>query len=346
MGLEIAMQALVYPAYGELEVREVPAPRPGPGELLLRVGACGICGSELGSFAARSRRRVPPLVMGHEFAGTVEALGEGSTGLQVGDRVVVNSLVHCGACDLCRRGSTHLCRNRQVFGMHRPGAFAELVAVPIDIVYPMPATMSAVQGALVEPLANGIHVVSLAAGSPIESVVVLGAGPIGLMCLQAARQRGAKRVAVSEPHPERREVALALGAAAAWDPRDAGLAAGVATFTEGAGADLVIDAVGSAETKRESVTAARPGGDIVWIGLHGDEVTLSSFELVLAERRLSGSYGAGEGDIRTAIQWFSEGRIETDPWVEATPLSRGAEAFLAALRQEGSAVKIVLEPGR
>jgi threonine dehydrogenase-like Zn-dependent dehydrogenase len=340
------MQALLYPSYGELEVRDVPEPRAGPGELLVRVGACGICGSELGSFAARSRRRVPPLVMGHEFAGTVAALGEGTTGVGVGDRVVVNSLVHCGACDLCRRGSTHLCRNRQVFGMDRPGAFAELVAVPARIVYPMPAAMTAVQGALVEPLANGIHVLSLAAGHPLQTVVILGAGPIGLMCLQAAIQRGAERVAVSETHPGRREVALALGAAAVWDPRGGGLGGHVEGFTDGCGADLVIDAVGSAETKREAVTASRPGGEIVWIGLHGDEVTLSSFDLILAERRLTGSYGAGDGDIRTAIQWFSEGRARTDPWVETAPLSRGAEAFFAALRQEGSAVKVVLEPGR
>src|SRR3954451_23052210 len=104
------MQALVYPAYGEMVVQEVPEPRPAPGEVLVRVGACGICGSELGSFAAKSARRVPPLVMGHEFAGTVAALGEDVTGLREGDRVVVNSLVHCGVCDMCRRGATHLCR--------------------------------------------------------------------------------------------------------------------------------------------------------------------------------------------------------------------------------------------
>jgi threonine dehydrogenase-like Zn-dependent dehydrogenase len=340
------MQALLYPAYGELAVREVPEPRPAPGEVLVRVGACGICGSELGSFAARSTRRVPPLVMGHEFAGTVAALGEGVSGVGVGERVVVNSLVHCGACDLCRRGSTHLCRNRQVFGMNRPGAFAELVAVPAGVVYPMPERMTAVEGALVEPLANGIHVVSLAAGNPRETVVVIGAGPIGLMCLQAALLKGAQRVAVSEPNPARREVALSLGAATAWDPQDGGLAAEVAAFTGGCGADLVVDAVGSAATKRDSVTAARPGGDIVWIGLHGDEVTLSSFDLILAERRLLGSYGAGDPDIRTAIQWFAEGRIRTEPWVETAPLSRGDVAFFGALRQEGSAVKVVLEPGR
>src|SRR5690349_3808718 len=150
------MQALVYPDYGELEVRGVPEPAPAAGEVLVRVGACGICGSELGSFAARSTRRVPPLVMGHEFAGTVAALGDEVSGVGVGERVVVNSLVHCGACDLCRRGSTHLCRNRQVFGMNRPGAFAELVAVPAGIVYAMSERMTAVEGALVEPLANGI----------------------------------------------------------------------------------------------------------------------------------------------------------------------------------------------
>jgi L-iditol 2-dehydrogenase len=339
------MQALVYPEYGELEVRTVPEPTPAAGEVLVRVGACGICGSELGSFASRSPRRPPPLVMGHEFAGTVAALGEGVTGLREGDRVVVNSLVHCGQCDLCQRRATHLCRNRQVFGMQRPGAFAELVAAPANIIYPMPASMTAVQGALVEPLANGIHVVSLAAGNPLDSVVVIGAGPIGLMCMQAALQMGAKRVAVSEPHPIRREVAVALGAAAAWDPRGDGLGSEVARFTDGEGADLVIDAVGSAATKRDSICAGRPGGDIVWIGLHGDEVTFNSFDLILAERRLSGSYGAADADIRTAIQWFAEGRIQTEPWVETVPLSRGAEAFFAALRQEGDAVKVVLEPG-
>jgi threonine dehydrogenase-like Zn-dependent dehydrogenase len=340
------MQALVYPAYGELEVGEAPEPVAGPGEVLVRVGACGICGSELGSFAARSPRRVPPLVMGHEFAGTVAALGEGVSAFREGDRVVVNSLVHCGACDMCRRGATHLCRNRQVFGMHRPGAFAELVAAPTSVLFPMPEGMTSVQGALVEPLANGVHVLSLAAGNPLETVVVIGAGPIGLMCLQAALQRGARRVAVSETHPGRRAVAVSLGATATWDPREGELSARVEAFTDGHGADLVIDAVGAAATKRASVALTRPGGETVWIGLHGDEVTLSSFDLILAERRVSGSYGAAEADIRTAIQWFSEGRIRTDPWVETAPLSLGDAAFFAALRQEGEAVKIVLEPGR
>src|SRR5437899_1711127 len=185
--LEKVMQALVYPAYGELEVREVPEPIPGPGEVLVRVGACGICGSELGNFAARSPRRVPPLVMGHEFAGTGVAAGEGTVDAREADRVVV----------------------------------------------------------------------------------------------KAALRKGAERVAVSEPNPERRAVARALGAAAAWDPREGGLTAAVMAFTDGAGADLVIDAVGSAETKRDSVAAARRGGELVWIGLHGDEVTLSSFALIL-----------------------------------------------------------------
>jgi threonine dehydrogenase-like Zn-dependent dehydrogenase len=340
------MQALLYPSYGEMVVAEVPEPRLKPGELLVRVEACGICGSELGSFAARSPRRVPPLVMGHEFAGTVEARGEGVEGPEIGARVVVNSLVHCGECDLCVRGLTHLCRNRQVFGMQRPGAFAERVAVPAGIVFPMPEAMTAVQGALVEPLANGIHVLSLAAGNPLGTVVVIGAGPIGLMCLQAARRRGAKRVAVSEPAAHRREVAVALGAETAWDPRQGGLGECAAAWTEGLGADLVIDAVGSAATKRDSITVARPGADVVWIGLHGDEVTLNSFDLILSERRVSGSYGAGEQDIRAAIEWLAAGQAQTEPWVEVSPLSRGAETFFAALRQEGEAVKFVLEPGR
>src|SRR5262249_43255422 len=162
-------------------------------------------------------------------------------------------------------GATHLCRNRQVFGMHRPGAFAELVAAPAGILFPMPEGMTALQGALVEPLANGVHVLSLAAGNALETVVVIGAGPIGLMCLQAARERGARRVAVSETHPGRREVAIELGAAEAWDPQAGGLSERVDAFTAGQGADLVIDAVGAASTKRDSIALTRPGGAVVWI---------------------------------------------------------------------------------
>jgi 2-desacetyl-2-hydroxyethyl bacteriochlorophyllide A dehydrogenase len=344
-----SMQALVYTDWDQLEVREVPEPSCGPDEAVIQVAACGICGSELGSFAHRSPRRPPPLVMGHEFSGEVAAVGERVTGLQVGDRVVVNSLVHCGECDLCRREMSHLCRNRQVFGMHRPGAFAERVVVPAHVVFPRPENVSGVQGSLVEPLANGLHVLSLATGGgqgqalPPQDVLILGAGTIGLMCLQAAKVHGAQRVVVTETHPARRAAAEALGAAEVLDPRAVSLPEWARENTEG-GFDLCIDAVGAAETKGDSVRAARPGGEVIWIGLHEDESPFNSFDLILAERRVSGSYGATAADLQRAIELFAAGSVRTEPWVETFPLADGAAVFRGALRQELPGVKAVLLP--
>jgi L-iditol 2-dehydrogenase len=335
------MQALVYTDWDKLEVRDVPEPACGPGEALVQVAACGICGSELGSFAHRSPRRPPPIIMGHEFSGAVAGVGEGVTGLAAGDRVVVNSLVHCGECDPCRRGHSHLCRNRQVFGMHRPGAFAERVAVPARVVFPLPETVTAVEGALAEPLANGLHVLSLVREAALEQVLVLGAGTIGLMCLQAAKVAGAQRIVVTDTHPDRRRWARELGASEVLDAREVADPLVAAT---GDGYDLCIDAVGAAETKRQAVQAARPGGEVVWIGLHEDDSPFSSYDLILTERHLHGSYGATEADLRRAIALFGEGRIRTEPWVETFPLREGAEVFRAALRQELPGAKAVLCP--
>jgi L-iditol 2-dehydrogenase len=338
------LKALVYPEFDRLEVRDVPEPVLQPEEVLIRVAACGICGSELGSFAHRSPRRPPPLVMGHEFAGSVAAVGAGVSGLTPGQRVMVNSIVHCGTCDLCRRGATHLCRQRQVFGMHRPGAFAEYVAVPAGIVFPLPEEVSALQGSLVEPLANAVHVLSLASRNPMETVLICGAGTIGLMCLQAARASGAGRVAMTETHPQRRAFAEALGAAVAVDPRERSGTDLVAEFTGGTGFDLAIDAVGVPAARVDAVRAVRPGGEAVWIGLHDDETTLNAFEVILPERRVQGSYAATDADIRASIRLFAEDKIRTDPWVNTFPLAEGARVFRDALEQRLPGVKAVLEP--
>lgn len=145
------MKALVYPTWDTLEIRQVPAPTPGPGEVVLRVAAVGICGSELEAVASRSPRRTPPLVMGHEFCGEVAEVGAGVWEAKAGDRVVASSIIPCGRCADCRSGATHLCPDRQVFGMNRPGAFAERVAVPASILLPLPERVGPLEGALVEP---------------------------------------------------------------------------------------------------------------------------------------------------------------------------------------------------
>lgn len=339
------MRALLYPAFGELEYRDdLPEPQVGPGEVLIEVEACGICGSELGGFANRSPRRAPPIVMGHEFAGTVAGLGPGVDSLRAGQRVMVNALVHCGECDLCRRGATHLCRRRQVFGMHRAGAFAERVNVPAAVVYPLPENVSMIQGAMVEPLGNGIHVVDLARGNSLETVLVCGAGTIGLMCFLAARAAGARRVALSDTNEGRLQVARDLGADLTINVREQDLQAAILEWTGGTGVELAVDAVGAESTRRDVIQAIRPGGDAVWIGLHHDEARINTFDVVLPEKRVIGSYAAADKDIRRAIQLFGEGKVPIDSWTQIFPLEEGAEVFLDMVYQRRPTIKAVLQP--
>ncbi|HEV8673537.1 MAG TPA: alcohol dehydrogenase catalytic domain-containing protein [Methylomirabilota bacterium] len=339
------MKALVYPAHDQIEVRDVPEPAPpGAGEVLVRVAAAGICGSELEAFATRSPRRPPPLIMGHEFCGQVAAVGPGVSGIQPGDRVVLNSLITCGACESCREGRPHLCPQREVFGMKRPGGWAELATVPAATVVPLPEKVSPVEGALVEPLGNAVHVFGLVEERLPETVVVIGAGTIGLMCLQVARALGAFRLVAVDTNPFRLEVAHRLGAEPLVNPRQTSLRDAIRDFTRGRGADVVVDAAGTAETRRDAVGIARPGGDVVWIGTHADDTALSGQEVVLGERRISGSYAVTAHDLRKAIGLLAHGRVEITPWVRPFPLTEGARVFRELLTQPKDYIKAVLMP--
>jgi threonine dehydrogenase-like Zn-dependent dehydrogenase len=321
------VKVLAYPAWDTLEIQDAPPPRPAAGEALVRVAAVGICGSELEAVASRSPRRTPPLILGHEFCGEVTAVGDGVTSVKAGDRVAANSLVSCERCEECRGGAPHLCPQRQVFGMNRQGAFAELVAAPVRALLPLPERVSPLQGALVEPLANAVHVWSLLARRFPETLVVFGCGAIGLMTLQVAKAGGALRLVAVDTNDARLEMAHALGAEPLFNPARDAVVSEIRAFTKGRGADVVIDAVGAPATRRAAVEAARPGGEIVWIGLHGDATEISGRDVVLGERSIRGSYAVTYRDLETAIGLLAHGRIEIDPWVRPFPLEDGARVF-------------------
>ena len=214
------MRVLNYPAFDQLEIGDQDVAAPRPDEVRLKVAACGVCGSELESFKNHSPRRPPPLVMGHEFCGTVAELGAEVTNVKKGARVVSNSLVPCGQCVRCTRGDTHLCAHRQIFGMHRPGAFAEYVNVPARCLIPWPENLPAEAASLAEPLANGIHIVNLTKNYPAATVLVIGAGPIGLFSQQALQVLRGSKVYVADLSPERLAVAKKLGAAGVINSRE------------------------------------------------------------------------------------------------------------------------------
>ncbi len=338
------MRTLHYPAFDQLEIRDIDEVAPQPDEVKLKVAACGICGSELESYKNKSPRRPPPLVMGHEFCGTIVETGSEVQDWQVGAKVVSNSLVPCGKCVRCDRGDTHLCANRQIFGMHRPGAFAEYVNVPARCLIPWPENLPAEAAALAEPMANGIHVVHVSRHLPVHVALVIGAGPIGLFCQQALQVLRGSKVYVADLSPERLAVAKKLGAARVINPLEEDVTKIIMEETGGEGADLSVDAVGSGLTKRTSLDAIRPGGATVWIGLHEDTMTFDSYNVTLPEKQVLGTYAATIDELRQALDLMSAGKVDALSWVQRFPLVDGVSAFQRMLAAKGADIKAVVCP--
>src|SRR5271154_2084313 len=212
------MKALLLSEYNKLDVTtDMDRPVPAPGEMLIRIAACGICGSDVHGYDGTSGRRIPPLVMGHEAAGTVAEVGDGVRQFNAGDRVTFDSTVYCGECEYCRSGDVNLCDSRQVVGVscgdyRRHGAFAEYVVVPERIVYRLPDELGFAEAAMLEAVSVGLHAVRVAELNGGETALVIGAGMIGLLTLQAARAAGCSRVFVADLDPTRLELAREMGA--------------------------------------------------------------------------------------------------------------------------------------
>ena len=324
-------------------MEEVSAPELAPGTVIVRPTATGICGSEIEGYLGRMGNRTPPLVMGHEFAGTVTEVGDGVDDDLLGRTVAVNPLSSDGTCKLCRAGLTNLCPNRTLVGIHSPGGFAEYTLAPAANVYPLPDGVDPRTGALAEPLANGVHVARLgtAGGHPAERAVVIGAGTIGLMCLQAAVLDGIPEVHAVEPHEGRRSQALALGAKGAYASGEEAREA-LEGPTGGLGADLVIDAVGAQLTRRMVLDLLRPGGRAVFIGLHDDDSTLGFHGVVRGQIDLQGSYAYTAADFEQALSWLVEGEAGIGELPPVLPLEEGPGAFADLVKGPSARIKVFL----
>ncbi len=329
-----------------MSVEEVAEPAVGPGKVKVRPAATGICGSEVEGYLGRMGNRTPPLVMGHEFAGTVTEVGEGVDDGLVGRLVAVNPLYGDGTCRLCRAGLTNLCPDRHLVGIHSPGGFGEYTLAPAENVYPLPDGVDARTGALAEPLANGVHAARLGAAGDfdVEHAVIIGAGTIGLMCLQAAVLDGVPNVSVVEPHGGRRDRALTLGADAAYESGgEARAAIDLIESTGGLGADLVIDAVGAEVTRRMAVEELlRPGGRVVYVGLHADETTLGFHNVVRGQLDLRGSYAYTAEDYEQALEWLVAGRAGIGELPPVLPLEEGPGAFADLVKGPSDQIKVFL----
>ena len=309
------MKALVFTGPGTLELLDVAEPEVADGEVLVQVRAAGICGSELHG-ARRPGFRKPPLIMGHEFAGTRPG----------GERVVINPILSCGECDLCRRGLRHICPRRAIIGVHRPGGFAERVAVPSSALRPVPHWLSWDAAAVVEPAANAVHAWHRTGPAVGARVAVIGCGGIGLLCVLAALAGKAGSVDVTDLAAERMAAARGLGAAAGELRGEY---------------DVVIDAVGSAATRAKSVAHQRPGGVAVWLGLAEEEAGFDANALVRGEKQVLGSFAYSDEEFAGAMALLRNTNLD---WTASYPLAQGAAIFTELMNGATRPVKALLRP--
>ena len=343
------MKALIYTKPYCFEYSDFSDPKVGDDDMLIRVKACGICGSDVHGFTGKTGRRIPPLIMGHEAAGIVEETGENVKGFEKGDRVCFDSTVYCNKCQPCQKGLYNRCEKRQVLGVSTPefkrhGAFAEYVAVPWWIVSKIPDNMSFTQAALLEPASIGTHAANRAPISTDDTVVVIGAGTIGLFILQAARLRGAARFIAIDINEFRLDVAKKLGADKVINPLKSDLRKAILKETKNRGADVTFEAVGYAQTFLDGVSITKTGGHLVAVGNLEKATEFNLQELVARELTFTGSY-ASSGEFRDCIELVASGKINVEPLIsDVLPLGDGPGTFDRLLKAEENLLKIVLEP--
>lgn len=340
------MKALVKSGLGpgQMKLVDVPEPSPQPGEVLIEIGAAGICGTDLHIMAGEYPVQ-PPVVLGHEFSGVIREIGEGVESWRVGDRVTsVPYAVVCGSCAYCQAGQFGLCRHRQSYGSGVHGAFARYLAVNASGLYRLPANQSLAAGALTEPLACVTKAVyEIGAVRPEERVIVLGPGPIGLLAVQVVQAAGGRVSLVGLRRDARRmEMGQALGADLTYadNPDDV---THLVTSLEPASADVVFECSGAGPALDMALQVVRPQGRVIQVGLFGKLVTADLDLIVRKDLALRGSFASSLESWRRALELTGSGLVDTSQMISDTfPLDAWADAFARAAGGEG--LKVIIEP--
>jgi len=335
------MKALTLIDSSTFEVQDVPLPEIGAQDVLIRIHAVGICGSDIHGMDGSSGRRQPPIVMGHEAAGVVEAIGAEVTRCAVGDRVTVDSTVYCGACDNCAKGQVNLCASRQVLGVscddyHRDGAFAEFLAAPERIIYALPDSVSFEHAAMVEPLAIAIHAVRRVGSVDGKRVAVIGAGMIGQLILQVLKAKGASEIIAVDLAREKLELATQCGSTEVY--------LGNEIDAVSQPADVVFEVVGLTPTVRSAIQLCRLGGEVVLVGNLSADVDLPLQKVVTGEISLHGSCACA-GEYPECLELIASQGVNLDLLVSGTaPLVEGADWFQRLYQAEKGLMKVILKP--
>lgn len=343
------MKALVHTKPFTFEMQEFEVPQIAPNEVLVRVKAVGICGSDVHGMTGKTGRRIPPIIMGHEAAGVIEKVGSAVTGYKAGDRVTFDSTIYCNTCPRCLQGQVNLCENRMVIGVspgeyRRHGAMAEYVAIPQHILYRLPEGLSYVHAAMIEPVAIGFHAVGRAGMQLNDSVAVVGCGIIGLCILQAAKLAGCGKLYAVDIDERKLAQAESLGADVLINPKSVDAVKKLTELTGGKGLDVCLEAVGANETVNLAINAVKKGGTVVLVGNVSPEVTMPLQRVVTGEITLSGSC-ASAGEYQACIDMMAAGRIKVEPLVsKVAPLAEGPQWFQTLFEAKEPLLKVVLEP--
>ncbi len=337
------MKALVYTGPETVQMMDVASPTMAAGEVLLKVHASGICGSDIHGFLGHSERRKPGLILGHEAVATIDKVHASVTGWSAGQRVVINPLQTCGSCPACLQGKQNLCSNWKVLGLDRcHGTYAEFISVPAACLYPVSTTLSEAEAIMTEPLANVVHFFRTTMSEVPDSLTIMGAGAIGILALSMAKLRGIAKVCVVDKNEGRLEVARQLKAdqvvsSAAGDPVKA------VRDWSGGGTEFVIETAGIAKTRRQAVDLCRRGGRILFIGMAEMESSLPWIEMIRDEKSVFTTFCYTPRDFQTSLQIIEARKLDLRPWTETRPLSDGQAGFLKMAKDPGATIKMMFK---
>ncbi|RPI22899.1 MAG: galactitol-1-phosphate 5-dehydrogenase [Acidobacteria bacterium] len=343
------MKALVLKEYKQFVYDDVPEPALLPDHVMIRVKACGICGSDVHGMDGSTGRRIPPIIMGHEASGLIAEVGAEVRDFRPGDRVTFDSTVYCGSCFYCRRGEINLCDKRRVLGVscgeyRLHGAFADYVAIPERVLYRLPDALTFERAAMIEPCSIAFHAVNRCRLMLNDTVVVVGAGMIGLLVIQALRLAGCGHIFAIDVEDPKLELACRLGADAGLNSSRQDAPAEIRRLTENRGADASFEAVGITPAVQTAVACVRKGGQVVLVGNLAPSIDFPLQAAVTRELTVLGCC-ASRGEYRACLDMIAQGRMDVDVLMSATaPLAEGASWFKRLHAKERGLMKVVLKP--
>lgn len=338
------MKALVYHGPEQVKWEEIPDVRPKEGEVLLKVKAVGICGSDVHGYLGITGRRIPPMVMGHEFSGIVTEVGTGVTTVKAGDRVAPYPVVFCGECEFCRQGNVHICLNKTAFGvLDCNGAMAEYISVPAKLVFKLADEVSYGVGSMMEPMAVAYRGVNHAGDLSGKNVLIVGAGTIGLLALAIVKMRNPAKIFVSDLSDNRLAVAAKMGADFTINPASCDPHATIKAETGGAGVEVAFEAVGATPTVQQAMSALKIGGTAVWIGNSAKMIQVNMQEVVTRELRVAGSFLYTFKEFGDVVALLNSGKIDVAPMISLeTHMENGPELLAALAKDPGPMIKVIL----